>query len=135
MTTFEFTSPDGKTYEVEGPVGSTPQQAFEILQKRLAGQKDETPSSADREGDEAKNDPDAQAPPVVTAEHGPWENYRSPASVGESRFKVDPGGVLSAFEAAVLEEVLNTPLSELLPVAQRICTEAEWHYGPTMGNA
>ena len=29
MATFEFTSPEGKTYELEGPEGSTKEQAFD----------------------------------------------------------------------------------------------------------
>jgi hypothetical protein len=45
------------------------------------------------------------------------------------------GKSLSEFGAAVLEEVLNTPLSELSIGDQRICTEAQWSYGPTVGNA
>lgn len=32
---FEFTSPDGKTYEVEGPEGSTPEDAFKRLQAHI----------------------------------------------------------------------------------------------------
>jgi hypothetical protein len=35
MPTFVFTSPDGKEYEVEGPEGSTQQQAWQQLQKQL----------------------------------------------------------------------------------------------------
>lgn len=35
MPTFEFTSPDGKTYEVEGPEGATEEQAFQMLQTEL----------------------------------------------------------------------------------------------------
>lgn len=38
MPVFEFTSPEGKTYEVEGPEGSTKEQAFQILQQQLSGQ-------------------------------------------------------------------------------------------------
>lgn len=37
MPTFSFTSPDGKTYDVEGPEGSTKEQAFQILQQRMEG--------------------------------------------------------------------------------------------------
>ncbi len=40
MPTFEFTSPDGKVYEVGGPEGATQEQAFQILQTRLG----QTPS-------------------------------------------------------------------------------------------
>src|ERR1700743_2600643 len=35
MPTFDFTSPDGKTYSVDGPDGATPEQAFQILQGHL----------------------------------------------------------------------------------------------------
>lgn len=35
MATFKFTSPEGKTYSVNGPDGATKEQAFEILQKQL----------------------------------------------------------------------------------------------------
>lgn len=33
MVTFEFTSPEGKTYELEGPEGSTKEQAFQKFQE------------------------------------------------------------------------------------------------------
>ncbi|WP_323141277.1 hypothetical protein [Massilia phyllosphaerae] len=35
MPTFEFTSPDGKKYSVDGPPGATKEQAFQVLQTRL----------------------------------------------------------------------------------------------------
>lgn len=35
MPTFEFTSPEGKTYEVAGPDGATREQAFGILQQQI----------------------------------------------------------------------------------------------------
>lgn len=35
MPTFDFTSPDGKSYSVDGPEGSTPEQAFQILQGHI----------------------------------------------------------------------------------------------------
>lgn len=35
MPTFDFTSPEGKTYSVEGPDGATQEQAFQILQTQL----------------------------------------------------------------------------------------------------
>lgn len=46
MPTFEFTAPDGKTYEVEGPDGATEAQAFGILQQRLGGQQPKTPQDS-----------------------------------------------------------------------------------------
>jgi len=36
MPTFEFTAPDGKTYEVQGPDGATQEQAFSMLQSQIA---------------------------------------------------------------------------------------------------
>lgn len=35
MPTFDFTSPDGKNYSVQGPDGATPEQAFQILQGQI----------------------------------------------------------------------------------------------------
>lgn len=35
MPTFEFTSPQGQTYSVDGPDGATPEQAFSILNQHL----------------------------------------------------------------------------------------------------
>lgn len=48
MATFEFKSPDGQTYQVNGPEGSTPQQAFEVLQKQLGAQPSKPTSSIDK---------------------------------------------------------------------------------------
>lgn len=36
MPTFDFTSPEGKTYSVTGPEGATKEQAFQILQSQLS---------------------------------------------------------------------------------------------------
>jgi hypothetical protein len=45
MTTFQFSAPDGQTYKVDGPEGSTAQQAFGVLQQKIGqGQKTEAPS-------------------------------------------------------------------------------------------
>lgn len=35
MATFEFTAPDGKSYEVQGPEGATQEQAFSMLQQQI----------------------------------------------------------------------------------------------------
>ncbi len=39
MPSFEFTSPEGKQYTVDGPAGATKEQAFSILQQKLSGPK------------------------------------------------------------------------------------------------
>ncbi len=41
MPTFRFTSPEGKTYDVNGPDGATHEQAFQMLQSQLGGTKQE----------------------------------------------------------------------------------------------
>ena len=41
MPTFVFTSPDGKTHEVNGPEGSTEAQAFGVLQTRLKAREEQ----------------------------------------------------------------------------------------------
>lgn len=60
MPTFEFTGPDKKTYEVTGPEGSTPQQAFQLLQKQIGAAKPEpakSPSWTESAVDFAKSVP------------------------------------------------------------------------------
>lgn len=42
MPTFEFKSPDGKTYSVEGPEGATPEQAFAVLNQQLGNNSEVT---------------------------------------------------------------------------------------------
>ena len=44
MPSFEFTSPEGKKYQVGAPEGATQAQAFEMLQKQLGAQPTEQPS-------------------------------------------------------------------------------------------
>ena len=46
MPTFDFTSPDGKKYSVDGPDGATKEQAFQILQQHLGGA-EKAPSNDD----------------------------------------------------------------------------------------
>jgi hypothetical protein len=46
MPKFTFTSPEGKTYDVEGPDGATKEQAFAILQQRLGSSGAATGASA-----------------------------------------------------------------------------------------
>lgn len=46
MPTFEFTSPQGKTYTVEGPEGATKEQAFQILQGQIAPEQQASPEAA-----------------------------------------------------------------------------------------
>lgn len=68
MPKFTFKSPDGKSYDVEGPEGATKEQAFGILQQRLGsgGGAQAAPVSAlDRLPPEA-----SRAPAAAAAEEG-----------------------------------------------------------------
>ena len=47
MPVFEFTSPDGETYEIEGPEGATAEQAFQILMQQIGTQPPKKPSLED----------------------------------------------------------------------------------------
>ena len=47
MPTFQFTGPDGQNYQIDGPDGATPEQAFGILQKHLgSSSKEDAPGMA-----------------------------------------------------------------------------------------
>ncbi|WP_124480219.1 hypothetical protein [Burkholderia stagnalis] len=48
MPTFTFTSPDGKSYDVQGPDGATKEQAFAVLQQRLGSADGAAPAAANR---------------------------------------------------------------------------------------
>ena len=52
MPTFDFQSPEGRKYTLTGPEGSTPEQAFAVLQQHLKGAGSQRDS-----GDWWKNDP------------------------------------------------------------------------------
>jgi hypothetical protein len=48
MPTFNFGGPDGRTYSVSGPEGSTPEQAFVMLQRHLKSGADREPGRLGR---------------------------------------------------------------------------------------
>ncbi len=72
MPTFEFTSPEGKTYTVNGPEGSTKEQAFQILQQQLGGAKSAPAPAKQEQFGERLNREIADIPRQVglTARHG-----------------------------------------------------------------
>src|ERR1700738_4988338 len=92
MPTFEFTSPEGKTYSVDGPEGATKEQAFQILQQHLGGA---TPAAAPQESlgsDLAKS--------VGSGlEHGTATALGLPGDVASLAHSVAPQGVIDAVKA------------------------------------
>ena len=75
MPTFTFTSPQGKTYDVNGPEGSTKEEAYGILQQRLGGEAT-TPTA----------EPDSMVDRIPGKEEG-WKHV-SPNGVGAP--KINP---------------------------------------------
>ncbi len=69
--------------------------------------------------------PEQNEPAIEASE--PWGEPCGP-------WKVDPGDGLSAFEAAVLEEVLNAPFNCPSTGDHRLVTEDEWFW-TIAGNA
>jgi hypothetical protein len=67
MPTFEFTSPEGKKYRIQGPDGATKEQAFGILQQQLAAAPAAAapnPQLAGVPGYDAQGRPEAARAPV-----------------------------------------------------------------------
>ena len=67
MPKFTFTSPEGKTYDVEGPDGATKEQAFSILQQRLGPNGSGAPSAAQGGTGTPAQKPAADQPPQSIA--------------------------------------------------------------------
>ncbi len=59
MPTYEFTSPDGKKYRIEGPEGSTREEAFQLLQEQY---------DVSKGGPPPMDGPESSDPPVVEAD-------------------------------------------------------------------
>jgi hypothetical protein len=70
MPTFEFTSPDGKSYSIEGPAGSTKEQAFSILQTQLANKAQEPqPEATQQPAQQAKQTPKERLQSIIQGEN------------------------------------------------------------------
>ncbi|MHB9838527.1 hypothetical protein Q8F57_027235 [Paraburkholderia terrae] len=66
MPSFTFTSPAGKTYDVQGPEGATKEQAFQILQQRLGSPAGAAPAASGGAPAPASNPPAGQPPQSMT---------------------------------------------------------------------
>lgn len=89
MPTFEFTSPDGKTYEVQGPDGATQEQAFQMLQQQIgaAPQAQEAPQ---------QEKPVSQALGAYQGLMKPLDNAAKALEAGLQSLGVPTGAVNSA---------------------------------------
>ena len=91
MPTFEFTSPEGKSYQVDGPEGSTKEEAFKILQSQLGGA-DQSSSSmqsaVEQRGADRRSVLESikQEAPVVAEKIKNQFTY-DPSKVGSLKFK------------------------------------------------
>lgn len=93
MPVFEFTAPDGKIYEINGPEGSTQEEAFQVLQAQLAGQAPQpgpqpapAPPGAAPPGPGAPATPQVAAPIAGPAGGPPAPAPGAPAGAGEARY-------------------------------------------------
>lgn len=115
MPTFDFTSPDGKSYSVQGPDGATPEQAFQMLQQHLGA-----PSQPSM-GEDAAKSLGAGLANATAGTLGMGGDIRELANKGldiaGSKFGFDPSGVRSAVSAAAnvipgLGLLKNAPTSQ-----------------------
>lgn len=98
MPTFDFTSPDGKSYSVQGPDGATPEQAFQMLQQHLSA-----PPQASM-GEDAAKSVGAGLGNAAIGTLGMGGDIRELATKGldlaGSRLGFDPSAVKTAASAA-----------------------------------
>ncbi len=105
MPTFEIKAPNGKTYRVEGPEGSTAQQALERVQKQLSA----APAPAAATGSAALPQTPGRSPLEVEGDPGPDGRY--PAGV--TRRTNTPEDIANA--ARLRDEDTALPQSTFLP--------------------
>ena len=94
MPTFEFTSPEGKTYTVEGPEGATKEQAFTKLQEQL-GASQQKQSWGDVATQAIVNTPQS----AVNFAKGIYQSVRHPIDTGENLLKAGAGAVRNLIPA------------------------------------
>lgn len=96
MPTFEFTSPEGKKYRIQGPDGSTKEQAFGILQQQLGSASAANPQLAGVPGYDGSGRPQTNAAPEANED----SILQRIAGVGETALSVGTGIAGSLIGAA-----------------------------------
>lgn len=106
MPTFSFTSPEGKTYDIDGPEGSTQEQAFQMLQQHLGGAGSSNPKSI----------PDVPPQPVPAKAPTTWERLKGAGEAGLSVLSGATGGLvgmvggtLGGLAGAIASGKIGTP--------------------------
>jgi len=94
MPTFTFTSPEGKTYDITGPEGSTKEQAFQKLQQQLGSQKAKEPAAKPVSG--------VEAIPGATQDHQPIPGVEGAKAIASS---TGLGAVLGAASPEIVSGV------------------------------
>jgi len=115
MPTFTFKSPEGKTYDIEAPEGTTKEQAFRVLQDQIAPTR---APAADRPledplasvaGVPQRGESQAQLRTGTLAAVKSWFQPRDPSevSMGEAGGAIAGGGATGAVGGAVLPRAMQ----------------------------
>lgn len=110
MPTFEFTAPDGRVYEIEGPEGATQSEAWRVLQRRLTPVPEQLPTGPESVQEElAERSVPEQALAGVGASaaetyYGTKELLRRPGAEALSEAVGEPVSALSLEDQRRLEE-------------------------------
>ena len=126
MPTFDFTSPDGKQYSVDGPGGATPEQAFAILQQHLGNKSPTFDAEAARRAGYSEAE--------VRGVRGALAAGYSPAEISAhfSQPKPPAGFVLDAPRKGLFDDIEAAPskaspkdlFSDIQPVGGKLGTVA-----------
>lgn len=132
MPNFEFTSPEGKSYTVSGPDGSTKEQAFAILQQQIASgvaqpQQEEKQSAAQPEV-KAKQTPKERLQSIIQGEN-PLNKLKGDEPVPHPTL-ASAGKAIA--ESGAVGTVLGTAAPELLTGAGAIASRIPG-VGPAVG--
>lgn len=125
MPTFEFTSPQGQTYSIDGPEGATQAQAFAILQQHLGGQA-------------APAKPAATGNPVIdfikSVPGGVVNGLSSALSAGGQAAQAEMGQPIDVPGAAETSQILQSNVTGQLPQPQGMAGRFGQSVGEYLGN-
>ena len=102
MPTYDFTSPDGQAYSIEGPEGSTREQAFQLLPQKYPELKGKPGF-----GDAAAKPAAPTATATATAPQKPADAAQAPQTLGDSAATVGASAALGGVAGALAPEIVS----------------------------